>query len=282
MRKNIFEGRNLVIATMHGKENTIAPILEEALGVKCFTADTVNTDQLGTFTGEVERDHDPITTARLKCLLAIEQTEADLALASEGSFGSHPEVFFAKADDEIIYLLDVKNNIKIVGRKLSMETNFDGHYIQSWKEMVNFAEKSGFPSHGLILRKDEKSNEIFEKGIRSWGQLEALTNQLMQDYGKIWVETDMRAMHNPTRLLVIAEATKNLVENAKSHCPKCDFPGFIAHESITGLPCGLCHHPTRSIRALKYLCDSCGFESVNPRPDGKTEEDPMYCDFCNP
>ena len=89
----MFEGRPLIIATKHEKEKVIAPILEKELGVKCFLALDLDTDKLGTFSGEVERHDDPITTARKKCLLAMELTNCDLAVASEGSFGPHPTIF---------------------------------------------------------------------------------------------------------------------------------------------------------------------------------------------
>lgn len=48
-------GRRLVIATMHGKEQVIAPLLEAATGVQCMAGREVDTDRLGTFTGEVPR-----------------------------------------------------------------------------------------------------------------------------------------------------------------------------------------------------------------------------------
>ena len=54
----MFEGRKLLIATKHKKEIVIAPILEKELGVTCFVAPDLDTDELGTFTGEVERRDD--------------------------------------------------------------------------------------------------------------------------------------------------------------------------------------------------------------------------------
>ena len=51
---------------MHKKENIIAPILEKELGVKCFVCKGFDTDALGTFTGEIVRKDDPITTLRKK------------------------------------------------------------------------------------------------------------------------------------------------------------------------------------------------------------------------
>lgn len=282
MESNIFKNRKLVIATMHGKEQIIAPILEKELGVTCLVASGINTDSLGTFTGEIERKLDPISAAREKCLLALKQSDCDLAVASEGSFGAHPEIFFASANEELVLLLDLKNNLQIVGRVLSTSTNFDGKEIDSWKELQDFAESVLFPSHALIMRSSEKSTEGIAKGIKDWKTLESCYESFHAKYGFIWVETDMRAMHNPNRMKVIEEATLQLVHNIKSCCPSCSSPGFVVQNSNKGLPCEICHQPTRTVRSLVYTCQSCSYEEVRKRPDGKTFEDAMYCDFCNP
>ena len=50
----MFLGRKLFIATKHKKETVIAPIIEVALGVVCFTNLDFDTDILGTFCGEIE------------------------------------------------------------------------------------------------------------------------------------------------------------------------------------------------------------------------------------
>jgi len=57
----------------------------------------LDTDGLGTFTGEVERPAPPRETALLKARLAIETTGLPRALASEGSFGPHPALGFVPA-----------------------------------------------------------------------------------------------------------------------------------------------------------------------------------------
>ena len=74
----IFDGRKLVIATKHKKENVIAPLLEQYLSVKCIVPEDFDTDELGTFTGEIERKDDALSTVRQKCLLAMEQTQVEL------------------------------------------------------------------------------------------------------------------------------------------------------------------------------------------------------------
>jgi hypothetical protein len=64
--------------------------------------------------------------------------------ASEGSFGSHPSIFIASADDE--FLISIQNNLEIIVRELSMETNFNGSEITNEQELLDFAELVQFPS----------------------------------------------------------------------------------------------------------------------------------------
>lgn len=278
----MFADRKLVIATMHGKEVVIAPRLTRALGVYCEIPLGLNTDSLGTFTGEIGRNLDPLSTARSKCMMAMKISGADLAVASEGSFGPHPEMFFASANDEIILFLDKKNDLEIIGRKLSLNTNFDGALIKSIEELQEFAERSKFPEHALILRKSKEDFSVIKKGIKDKQLLEKEAIHLLSMNTTLWVETDMRAMNNPTRMMVIGDATDNLIEHIQSRCPKCSTPGFSVNNTISGLPCELCFQPTRSVAFLSYLCKKCGLEENKPRKDRKKMEDPMYCDFCNP
>jgi hypothetical protein len=282
VKHHLFDKRSLIIATMHEKERVIAPLFESEFGVVCSVLKNLNTDVLGTFSGEVERVDDPMATVRAKCLLALKQSGADLVVASEGSFGAHPEIFFAKANEEIVMLLDLKNGLEIVGKTLTTETNFDGKEVGSWKELQDFAESVQFPSHGLILRDKQNGISNLVKGITDWHTLESNFENFISQYGSAWAETDMRAMYNPTRMQAIRLATEQLIENIKSLCPVCETPGFTVRETRSGLPCSLCSSPTRSIKSLQYNCSYCGFTEERARQDGKTSEDPMYCDICNP
>lgn len=278
----MFKGRNLLIATKHEKEKVIAPILEKELGVKCFIALDFDTDELGTFTGEVERKDDPITTARNKCLMAMELANCDLAIASEGSFGTHPTIYFAPADDEFLLFIDKKYRLEIIVRELSMETNFNGSEIKTETELQEFAANAIFPSHGLILRKSKDDCIEIVKGITDKEQLNNTFRHLIDHYGTAYVETDMRAMYNPSRMKVIEKAVCKLVEKIKSLCPTCESPGFGITGSSQGLRCELCNLPTRSTLSYIYTCQKCNYKKEEQYPNGKQTEDPMYCDFCNP
>ncbi len=279
---NIFKNRKLIIATKHKKELVIAPILEEHLGVDCFTDPSFDTDTLGTFSGEVERINDPLKTARLKCIKAMEINNCDLGVASEGSFGPHPTMHFASADDELLIFIDKKHKLEIVVRELSTETNFNGKTIHNEKDLLRFAELVKFPSHGIILKKSNSDTKDLIKDINTLPQLKQAYESIYQKYGNVYAETDMRAMYNPMRMHVIEIATKKLVDKILSLCPNCNTPGFGITDIKKGLPCDLCSLPTQSTLSAIYTCKQCHLEKEEFYPNDKKTEDPMYCDFCNP
>lgn len=278
----MFKGRSLLIATKHQKELVIAPLIEEALGVNCFVSNDFDTDTLGTFTGEIERELDPVLTVRQKCLKAMEINACDLAIASEGSFGPHPSMFFAKADDEFLIFIDQKNQLEIIVRELSVETNFDGKEVRTESELLEFAKSVQFPSHGIILRKSKDDKNQIIKGIMDESELKIAYQRLIAESDSIYAETDMRAMYNPSRMSVIAKAAEKLVAKIKSCCPQCATPGFGITDARKGLKCSLCSSPTESTLSYIYTCHKCGFEKEDMYPHHKQYEDPMYCSYCNP
>lgn len=278
----MFKGRKLLIATKHEKEKVIAPILERELGVKCFIVDGFDTDKLGTFSGEVERTDDPITTARNKCLMAMELANCDLVISSEGSFGPHPTIYFVPADDEFLIFIDKKNNLEIIARELSTETNFNGAEIKSEKELSDFAESALFPNHGLIIKNTKDDFTEIVKGITNHEHLKDTFKNFISKYGKAFIETDMRAMYNPTRMKVIEKAVVKLANKINSLCPNCDIPGFGITDVKQGLPCELCNFPTRSTLSYLYVCKKCDYKKEDKYPNGKYFESPTYCDVCNP
>jgi len=170
--RQYFAGRKMAIAAMHGKEAIIGPILKSELGIEIVIPANFDTDTYGTFSGEIDRIVDPVEAGRVKCIAACELTGTDLAIASEGSFGPHPLMFFALADDEILVLLDLRNKLEIKARRISTHTNFGGDVFTDWYSAKKFAEASLFPSHSLIIRKSKNNNEDIIKGISTWDVLQ--------------------------------------------------------------------------------------------------------------
>jgi len=277
-----WENRRGCIVSMHKKQEVIAPLLSSELGIICTPLEAVDTDALGTFSGEVERKGTPLEALRAKCQLAIDCGWDDIVIASEGSFGPHPQMYFAYADDEWVMFKDVKNNLEILGRHVSTHTNFNAKEVSDWKALQLFAEQVKFPSHALILRPAVDVYSEMQKGISTWEKLEEVFHSLKETFGSVYVETDMRAHFNPSRMAVIQRATEDLVRMLKSVCPSCNAPGYGVVEVFPGLPCESCGMPTASTLKHLYRCQHCSHSSEHLYPRGKKKESPMYCSFCNP
>lgn len=280
--KTWFSGRKLFIATKHKKEEVISPVLTESLHVECIFDQTIETDSLGTFTGEIERIDDVLETARKKCRMGMMIGNCDMAVASEGSFGPHPTLGFVNADDEILMFMDAKNQLEIVVRELSLNTNFNGRDIKTEAELKAFSDQAGFPDHGLILRKAQGDNSDIIKGITHPKQLKDAFDSFIKRYGSAYLETDMRAMYNPTRMEVIKLAARKLADKITSLCPQCSYPGFGVIRAKAGLPCSNCGFPGRSILYHEYQCVKCNYTEEKKYPHGKKTEEPTFCDICNP
>jgi hypothetical protein len=278
----MFANRKLFIATKHHKEAVIKPLLEKKLGVLCFTMDDFETDNLGTFSGEILREKDPLTTLRAKCDQGRAHSNCDLVIANEGSFGGHPSLFFADADDELLMLKDYKNNIEIVARELSLNTNLNAAKIENEQQLSIFAKQAQFPSHAIILKYCEKNKRRVYKGIQNEVLLLQKFRQLKAEFGYAYAETDMRAHYNPTRMEVISNAVAKLLQKIDKKCPECKTPGFDVVKADTGLPCGNCGLPTRSVLSFLYECKVCNHTEEELHPKQKKTEDPTYCDNCNP
>ncbi|WP_426092225.1 DUF6671 family protein [Flavobacterium sp. DSR3-2] len=278
----MFKDRKLLIATKHHKEQVIAPIFEKGLDVHCFVPEKYDSDIFGTFSGEVERKNTALETVKAKCMAAMEEFDCDLGIASEGSFGSHPSIFFAQADDEFLIFIDKKNDLEIIARELSLETNFYGEKILTKEMLLDFANRIRFPSHAIILRTEAEDCTAISKGITVMSQLEDTFQHLMNVYGSVYAETDMRALYNPTRMGVIKVAAQKLLEIIKTECPSCKTPGFSVTDMKQGLPCSWCSAPTRSTLSFIYSCKKCFFSSEKMHPHQKITEEPGFCDSCNP
>jgi hypothetical protein len=278
----MFEGRSLFIATNHHKELVIQPLFERELKLKCFTLTLFNSDQFGTFSGEIERSQSPLETLKAKCDLGFKVTGCDLVLATEGSFGAHPDLPFCAAHDELIMLMDYRNNTSYTARILTTETNFQGKKIKCKDELMKFCESIDFPEQAIILRNDEKSILFLKKGINDWDELSTAYNVCMRKHGTVFVETDMRAMHNPPRMKQIELLTQKLINKLKVECPSCEMPGYGVSTISPGLPCQICETPTASILKHVLRCDSCLFQEEIYFPNGRETEEPTFCPACNP
>ncbi|ERJ12705.1 DUF6671 family protein [Haloplasma contractile] len=284
--KTYFKGRSGVIATMHKKEEVMKPILEGYLDIKVTVPKEFNTDEYGTFTRDIKRRGDQQEAARFKLKGALKLTGESLGFASEGVFGPHPQAPFIPFNQELVLLYDQENNLEIVGVSSTTETNFDHKTISSYDEAYEFCKMVSFPEHAVVIKVKEnskKSKEIIKGITTEKGLTDAVEYALKKSKnGTIFIETDMRALYNPSRMKNIESATHNLIKNIYNICPDCKTPGFTVVENKKGLPCSLCGFPSRSTLSVIYRCTKCKHEKEELYPNGVKHVDPMHCSYCNP
>lgn len=283
--QTFFNNRIAVLATMHKKERVIAPLFDRELSIK-VTVPQLDTDKFGSFTREIERSGSQIEAARLKAQQALSLTGESLGIASEGSFAPHPSLPYIPCNREIVILIDQENDLEIIGEELSTDTNHSHLKVSDIQQAIDFAEKVGFPEHGLVVMLNdypENSDEII-KGINTQETLIAAVNNSLtkSPNRKVHLETDMRAMYNPTRMKNIEKATYNLIAKINCLCPKCSTPGFDIIQRIPGLPCEWCSAPTSLTSSAIYKCQKCNFRKEQLFPDGKQFANPAQCMYCNP
>lgn len=279
-----YSDKTCVIATMHEKEKGIAPPFLNLLGLKLIKA-TINTDQFGTFSGEVERKSTPLRCVRQKCELAMKECQMSIGIASEGSFGSHPFIPFSACDHEILYFIDQERGFELHQTLLSTKTNHCAEAFSDPRHLKIFCDRAMFPSHGLIVRPNKSNNKTnIIKDIQTYDLLEeAFINCCrLSDDGKALVETDMRAHRNPTRMEVIKELADSFAKRLAIPCPLCYNPGWGVVNMQKGLECEMCGSETDMVKSEVLGCPKCLYKETRARQDGLNFADPQYCGWCNP
>jgi hypothetical protein len=284
--RTTFSGAVAALGTRHGKERVIAPTLDAELGIRVEVVKDLDTDRFGTFTREIPREGTALETARSKARAAIEaHGSARFGLSSEGSFGPHPSVPFVPGGVELVVLIDRETGLELTGVDVTMETNFASTCVTSVDEANAFADQVSFPSHGLIViaAPQERPEPALgmTKGIIDRADLGKAVEEALRVHGRAWLETDMRAHLNPTRMRSVERAVQALARAAHSPCPACARPGYVRVERLGGLPCADCGAPTEKARAEVLACAGCGEREERPLP-GPSHATAFDCPRCNP
>jgi len=277
-----YVGEIAVLATMHGKERVIAPLLERDLGLRVQGTSGLDTDQFGTFSREIERKGSQLDAARAKIVAAFAQApHARFAAASEGIFGPHPQQPFLPLAREIVVLADRTQSLEFIGYDASSETNFAHAIVATPSEAMSFAERLGFPGHGVIVMGCEDDRPApgigLAKNLVYGAELERAVRAAIELCGAAFVEADMRAHRNPTRMRAIERATGDLVNRLHRRCPTCGRPDFSMTERIPGLPCADCGAPTNARQQELRICQGCGHRVESPATERLTA-DPGECE----
>lgn len=277
---SLYQNKKVLLASMHQKELAIQKPFEEIVGCKIEVVENFNTDQFGTFSGEIERVLTAYETLKKKAVVAAKQFNYDYVISSEGAFGPHPNYVFSNSDTEMLLFYDRINDLYISDFEISMETNLADYEIDSLEQDYGkFLDKVMFPSHSLIVK---AGNNVIAKGVNNRDTLDAIIIENFAKYGKLKLETDMRAMNNPSRMKIINLLANKLAKRVVSHCKSCDTPGF-GITSLSGyLLCELCGLPTKIKKYREHKCIRCDYLEKEVIDLSKQFADPKYCDYCNP
>lgn len=272
------------LATRHGKELLFAPRLA-AIGIDVQVS-PVDTDAFGTFAGEIDRSGTARAVVEAKARAAIECSGASIGLASEGSFGPHPVVPFARLDTELVAWVDAASDRTII-EGVSEFSHVPGPVALEAPPGDIAAEvlpiSTGLADQAAIVciePADGSRRIVVAKGVVDPAVLRgAIDEAFVRDAGRVVVEPDLRAHLCPDRRRVIAAAIDRLVLRLASRCPQCDAVGFGRLRTMPGLPCALCDLPTTEVAVIVDGCEVCGCERHTERTG---RADPTHCDRCNP
>lgn len=273
------DGKAAVVATMHGKGRVIEPAFAP-LGLRFLAAPSIDTDCYGTFTRDIGRAGSQRDALLAKAQAGLDLLpEADFALASEGAFGPHPQIPFVPSGFEMVGLLERRSGKAVIGRHLTTATNFMQVDARSWSEVETFADAIGFPGHAIVVMQG-KNGPVIAKGVTREGELKSICDPHIAARGSIWLEADMRAHLNPTRMEAVAAAAADLVSRLQARCPACTYPDWTPRLR-GGRPCAWCNGPTVEAWIEEYLCEACGHHTERCiEPERKGE--PGHCNECNP
>ena len=247
-----------------------------------FVPPDLDTDLLGTFSGEVERDGVPSDVVVRKARFGMAETNMRLGVASEGSFRPHAELSFGVGCHELMAFVDDDVGIAIVEDLFTLDTNFANAKATDVDDIALFLDQVGFPSHGLIavpndrikvghddrirlVLEDVPDQQVF-KGINDAAELARVVRccaSLSAD-GLAHVETDMRAHFNPTRMRTIGLLAEQLGRRLATPCPRCSAPGWGRMAATWEVPASGPPIITRETLA----CAHCGHrQEIAPQSD---------------
>jgi hypothetical protein len=255
------------------------------LGLAVYVPAGMDTDILGTFTGEIERVGTPLEVAIRKARMGMEATGLSFGLASEGSFGPDPRAPFIPVHHELLVFVDDQRQLQVVEQVVTSRTNYGHSTAASLEDLADFLDRAGFPSHALVVRPNTgPETQPLYKGLRAVGALQEALRECasVSADGLARVETDMRAHMNPSRLAVLRRLAFRLGHRLRTPCPSCQSPGWGVVGVIKGLPCAECGYPTELVRELVEGCPCCTFRRNRPRADGRRTASAGDCPYCNP
>lgn len=277
-----YDGLTASLLTQHGKESVISPELLGTSGLNISHVTGYDTDQLGTFTREVRRFGSQLDAARKKARIGMEISGHSIGIGSEGAFTTDPFTGMLPWNYELIVLIDDVRNIEITGF-VGGTSQSASITVSKWDELTTFLSTACFPSHQLVVRPEDEYHSECRKGISNIDSLKEAYDWAinLSRNKKAFIENDLRAHTNPTRMANILKAAQDLSMKINSICPICESPGYSITEIKKGLPCSCCKSPTNLPTANIWSCVKCEYKNQVPITTAGLA-DPSKCNYCNP
>lgn len=271
----------IAVATKHGKLAQIQPAFDLLPEWELKLAE-IDTDQFGTFSGEVARALSPKETAIEKAKAGARSLGLDYGLASEGTIGSHPQIPFITADTEILALVCLSKDFAVVETIVSTEIFAKSLTVTLDSDLVAIALEMDIPNHAVNVYLGKSKTKLLHKGITNSKEFITLVSQSLEELGEdLLVESDFRAMNSLSRQLNIAACAEKLVKRIQSRCPECQEIGWGKVGSEYGVPCIQCGEVSQSAAHSEILgCVTCPHKELVSL--SVESIDPSRCDSCNP
>ena len=277
-----YYGKRALLTSKHRK----LPLFQEVFCEKLnLTVDELplDTDVLGTFSGEIERTASPLQTAIKKAEMGLDATGLSLGIASEGSIGADPQIPWIQSDFEVAVFVDRERELVISESYKSNEIIAATITARADDDLSAFLVKADFPHHGLIVRTLSKGVSTSRKGIRDASALREAIDSMaaLSPTKQVVIESDFRAMHSPSRQKNISLVAARLALKVASLCPECNTPGWGKIDYVRGVECRECgDENAKAIRGELLGCYKCTAQA--PGKIIREFLDAAQCDFCNP
>ncbi|MBX9944100.1 MAG: hypothetical protein K2Y40_08480, partial [Reyranella sp.] len=159
------------MATIHAKQLAVAPPFRRLLGAEIVVAPDLDTDSLGTFSGEIPRPAPVVETCTLKAELAFRTLDVDCAVASEGSYGPIDRLPLSPSGVEVMAFIDRRRGVRIVETLATHRTNWRLLRFQAGDPGVAAAARAlGFTDYGLfVISSSDGSQPV--KGLKTLGDV---------------------------------------------------------------------------------------------------------------
>jgi hypothetical protein len=189
---------------MHEKEKILEPLFAKEFSAKIVVPHGIDTDRLGTFTGEIKREIELKSVLRQKAMIGIDQTGLTFGLASEGSFGPHPWIPFVSCNQESLIFIDLQRGLEIFSHFISTDNRAEYIHAENFEQVTEFLQKIQFGPQGVVLKPSHDyvdSTDYIFKGLQDIVDVKDAFQKIKANFDAktVFVETDNRAFLSPKR-----------------------------------------------------------------------------------